>query len=412
MSNPLSIAAVTATLRRLLDLRINEDPGLSGSTVSAQPLDRARGTNNGNQLNLFLYHTAVNAAWRNRDMPRQVAPGETGQPPLALNLYYLITSSGQNNEDVAGHHLLGRAMSVLHDHALLGADEIAQALPDADLHQQVERVRITPQPLSLEELSKLWATFQTQYRISAAYQVAIVLIESGRASRTPLPVLSRGQDDRGVPAQADLVPPFPALTEVIPPARQPAVRLGETLTLRGHHLDGASLGVTFSNPHLTAPVPFQVVAGAADEVRVKLLDAVDDPAAPVRWAAGFYTVALTVHRPGEPDRTTNEVPFILAPRITTTPMPAAFARVAGDATVVLSCSPQVRPEQRAALLLGDREVLAEPHSAATGTLTFVVRAAPPGEHLVRLRIDGADTLLVDRTATPPVFDATQKVTIT
>jgi hypothetical protein len=72
----------------------------------------------------------------------------------------------------------------------------------------------------------------------------------------------------------------------------------------------------------------------------------------------------------------------------------------------------VRPEQRAALLLGDREVLAQPHPAATDTLTFVVTAAPTGEHFLRLRIDGVDSLLVDRTATPPVFDSNQRVTIT
>ena len=47
-------------------------------------LDKARnGNNTANQLNLFLYQTMVNAAWRNMDMPRQVKPGETGQPPLA-----------------------------------------------------------------------------------------------------------------------------------------------------------------------------------------------------------------------------------------------------------------------------------------------------------------------------------------
>ena len=63
-------------------------------------------------------------------------------------------------------------MGVLHDHPLLGAEEINGALPESDLDQQVERVRITPQPMSVEEMSKLWTTFQTQYRMSAAYQAS------------------------------------------------------------------------------------------------------------------------------------------------------------------------------------------------------------------------------------------------
>ena len=51
-------------------------------------------------------------------------------------------------------------------------------VPGSNLHEQIERVRITPQPLSLEEISKLWAAFQTNYRLSAAYQAAVILIES------------------------------------------------------------------------------------------------------------------------------------------------------------------------------------------------------------------------------------------
>jgi hypothetical protein len=41
-------------------------------------------------------------------------------------------------------------------------------------------VRVTLQPLSLEEMSRLWSTFQTQYRLSVAYEVSVVLIDSAR----------------------------------------------------------------------------------------------------------------------------------------------------------------------------------------------------------------------------------------
>jgi hypothetical protein len=37
---------------------------------------------------------------------------------------------------------------------------------------------------------------------------------------------------------------------------------------------------------------------------------------------------------------------------------------------------------------------------------------PAGEYLTRLRIDGVDSQLVDRSVTPPVFDNTQLVTVT
>lgn len=406
MSNSLAIAAVTATLRNLLTQGLTAD--LPGTTVTTRPLDLARnGDGNGNQLNLFLYQTVLNAAWRNTEMPGQVKPGETGLPPLGLNLYYLITAYGQNDDETLSHRLLGRAMSVLHDHPLLGAAEIKAALPNNDLHEQVERVRITPEPLSLDEMSKLWTAFQTQYRVSTAYQVSVVLIESTRPAKTPLPVLTRGSGDQGVTAQPDLIPPYPTLEAVRLPNQQLSARLGDVLTLSGHHLAGDSVVVRFMNPRLTTPrevVPLP--GGTAAVITVQL------PNAPADWIAGFYTLAAVVRRAGEPDRTTNELPLSLAPRILTiAPNPAA-RNAGGNVTLTLTCRPEVRPEQRAALLLGDREILSQPHPTQTNSLTFQIIAVAAGNYFLRLRVDGVDSVLVDRTVTPPVFDPTQKVTIT
>ena len=95
MSNSMAIAAVTATLRNLLFQGVTADPDLVDTTVTTQAPDQARDSNNNaNQINLFLYQTEPSAAWRNMDMPRQVKLGETGRPPLGLNLYYLITAYG------------------------------------------------------------------------------------------------------------------------------------------------------------------------------------------------------------------------------------------------------------------------------------------------------------------------------
>src|SRR5262249_182056 len=178
------------------------------------------------QVNLFLYQTLPDAAWRNLDIPRRVRPGETGQPPLPLTLYYLVTAYSDEDNDIKSHALLGKAMSILHDYPVIGADEIQNAtknddgLKNTNLPDQVERRRITLQPLTFEEMSKLWTTFQTHYRTSAAYQVSVVLIESTLPSKTPLPVLQRGEGDRGVTSQPDLTPPFPALNSLQAPERQ------------------------------------------------------------------------------------------------------------------------------------------------------------------------------------------------
>ncbi len=385
MSNPLAIAAVTAALRILLTQGLTADSELSDATVTMQPLDRARTNGNtANQVNIFLYHASPSGAWRNTDIPGRVRRGETAMPALGLNLYYLITAYGRDNDTKKpfSHHLLGRAISTLQDHPLLGADEIKTALPNNDLWQQVERVRFTLQPFSLEEISKLWTGFQTQYRLSVAYEASVVLIDSGRPVSAPLPVLKRGQKDSGVIAQADMIPPYPAIDDMTLPNQQTSVLLGDTLTITGNHLDGDKVVVQFSNRRLAAPIPIDATKeGTSTQIKVTI------PKDPANWPAGPYTLAVVVSRKDEPDRTTNELAFFLAPQITSA-MPTKAKRSKNDAIVNLTCSPEVRPEQQVALLLGSVEAKADPLAAQGAALTFTIHNAVSGDYLVRLRVDG------------------------
>ena len=65
----------------------------------------------------------------------------------------------------------------------------------SDLAEQVDLVRFTPLPLSLEELSKLWSTFfQAPYRLSVTYQASVVLLDGDLTPQPALPVLTRGID--------------------------------------------------------------------------------------------------------------------------------------------------------------------------------------------------------------------------
>ncbi len=411
MSNAAAIAAVTLTLQTILGDGVRADTNLSDTTVTVLPPDKARGSINANQLNLFLYQLLPDAAWRNMTMPTQVASGETGNPPLPLTMHYMLTAFGRDNDTGVpfSHYLLGQAMSVLFDHALLGADEIRNAtnaaLPNSDLHKQIERVRITLQPLSLEEISKLWTGLATQYRLSVIYEVSVALIESTRASRTPLPVLTRGANDKGVLGQASLISPFPVLENVQFPNQQPAARLGDTLVLAGQHLDGNAVGVVFNHPLWTSPVELAPLGGGtAISLSVQI------PNLPNAWPAGFYTMAVMVQRPGEKyRRTTNLLSLALAPRITITP---ATTAAAASIVYTVNSSPAIDPEQRASLLVADMEVLADTHPAQTATVTFTVPGLLPGDYFVRLRVDGVDSLLVNRAVAPLVFDPTQKVTVT
>jgi hypothetical protein len=412
MSNPLAIAAVTATLRNLLTAGISADPDLADVTVTMQPVDRARtGVTTANQLNVFLYHILPSAAWRNMDMPTRLHNGESGVPPLALNLYYLITAYGRDDDARVpfSHHLLGRAMSVLGDHPLLNADDIKAALPNSDLWSQVERIRFTLQPLPQDELSKLWTGFQTGFRLSMAYEAAVVLIDSGLSAKTALPVLARRQGDTGVDVEASMTAPYPNLTGMKLPNNQRSVVPGDTVVLQGSKLSGDRLTVNFDNPNLPNPIVVPVVLPGSDtEVAVKI------PDVPATWVAGYYTVTVTVSLAKQPDRTTNAGSLAISPVITSR-LPLAVKQVRGTATITLQSKPDLRPGQRVALLLGDREITAPDRAAQSNQTTFAVPIplppVKPVSSRIRLRVDGVDSPIIDWTKTPPAFDDKQMVTI-
>ena len=428
MSNTLAIAAVTTALRNLLNTGIPAvDPGLSGLDVTTRSPDAARENVSGASLNLFLYRTAVNAGWSNTDLPRAVKPGETGYPPLALDLQYLITAYGPDaiDKDAVSHQVLGSAMSVLHDHPVLAAAEIQGAVQPKDLGEQFERIRISWLPMSVDDISRLWTAFQSQYRVSVAYEVTVVVIDSRRPARTPLPVLTRGQDDRGVMA---VTGGAPALLVIRPPRSQPAGRLGEDLVVEGDHLDAATV-IRFASM-LPEPLPVMELPRRPPQageppgrfvVRPPVL--ADDPDALGRWAPGFYVVTATLQPDGLPLLVSNAIAFALAPDITVTPNDDADGPVPPGTALTVTCSPRAHLGQRVQLLFGDQVLeptgFSNPDPASPAftttptTLTFTVPAVGAGVYPIRLRVDGVDSLPVTfgGNGEVPRFDAGQQVRV-
>ncbi|HEX8556920.1 MAG TPA: DUF4255 domain-containing protein [Pyrinomonadaceae bacterium] len=442
MSSALAIASVTAVLKDLLDNAVI-DHSLSATvggavTVTAQSPGQIKPAEDGavsRQLNLFLYHVAPNTGWSNLGLPSRDSRGaRLTNPPLALDLYYLLTAYGK--EDLEAEILLGYAMQRFHETPVLTRGAIRQALAQpggpvsgagllppalgalnaSDLAEQVEQVKLVPHPLNLEESSKLWSAFQSNYRPSVAYHVSVVLVEAEGPVRSALPVLRRGAEDRGAAVQPDTDSPFPSVTSVEPATGQEAALLGEEIVVKGRRLEAATLAVLVHHPRLVAPLELAALPGAtAAEVRARLqIEPATDAAT---FVAGVYTLSLVLDRGTPQERTTNEAPFALAPRLPVPPPagePPTFeaARAAdGSVTVTVRCRPDVLPAQRVTLVVGESEARAEPRAARADTLTFRFGRLAAGEHFARLRVDGVESLLVNRAATPPVFDSTQKVTV-
>ncbi|WIM04798.1 MAG: DUF4255 domain-containing protein [Candidatus Nitricoxidivorans perseverans] len=438
MSSPLAIAAVTAVLRDLLNNGLI-DHNITGSLgsnvdVTAVPPDTIAvdAANGKTQLNLFMHQVTPNTGWRNEGLPSRDGRGaRLANPPLALDLHYLLTAYGK--AELHGEILLGFAMHLMHETPVLDRQAIRtalgggtvpgailppafQALSAADLADQVEQIRITPVTMGTEEMSRLWSAMQAHYRPTAAYQVSVVLIEARRATRAALPVLTRGAVDpgsgreRGVVAGASLIPPYPMLTAIEPPNQQLAALPGDTLTLRGHNLEGSGMVARFEHPRLNDPIDLNLGINANGETVSIALP--NDAAAQVAWPPGTWNVTLMLQRAGETEaRSTNALPLSLAPRLDIPASTAARDAGSGAVTLTLAFTPQVRPGQKVSLNAGGHEALPGGFATQTGSLAFVFPELAAGPQWLRLRVDGADSLLVNRAGTPPQFDATQRMSI-
>ena len=389
MSNSLAIATVTAALQQVLT------PAVGNAVGSAKVgFSRPDGGNSQTPLvNIFLYQVTPNAAYRNADLPTRRADGTLVQrPQAALDLHYLFTFHG-NDDQLEPQRLLGAVATTLHSQPLLSKQNIIKALSQysflaaSNLADAVERVRFTPTSLSLEEFSKLWsAFFQVEYSLSAAYQASVVLLESDDTPQEAPPVQARNL----------YVVPFrwPAIDRVISQAGadQPIVA-GSTLLIQGRQLLSDDTLVLLEDQELTPP------SVTDTEVTLPL---------PANAHAGLKGLQILqkmqMGTPQQPHRgfESNVAPFVLRPTITSPPSAVAAPNPPGGANVTLNLSPNIGVGQRAVLLLNTLPAaptaagytsLPTVSSADSAQITINIHGVPAGTYLVRVQIDGAQSLL-------------------
>ena len=177
---PDAIARVTAALQARLEAALiaASDTG----KVFVGPLDDAE--SQAASLTLFPYRIVPNPSLRNTE---HRVPAPTGAPPyivyrdaVPLDLYYLISVGARPGTpkgpllDVLG--VLGYAIQELHSNPdLPGASMSSGGTP---ISLEPDPVRMTMEPLTTDEIGRLWALFPTvNYRPSVAYVASPVWID-------------------------------------------------------------------------------------------------------------------------------------------------------------------------------------------------------------------------------------------
>ena len=412
MSDYLAVAGVSAVLKWMLSNALTSggpSTVLTGATsiTALSPDLVSTGAEEQPQLNLFMYYASLNAAYRNTALPSRDSQGRrVSNPPLALDLHYLISAYGKNEFDA--EIILSWAMQMFHDNPVLSRQTIESSLealasggsPSPEvllltgttLADQFEIIKITPEALTNDEISKLWMAFETHYRPTTSYQVSVVLIQDTASFKSNLPVQSR--NIAVLPWQS------PTITGVSPSV----IATGEQLTIVGRNFIGDAASDTLIAFDQNPPVAPDTVQNACIRITI-----------PASLQPGVQTLRVVrnvrfgVSTDPHPGFSSGMTAFSLAPTITTPPPITA----AVGTTVILGVSPAVGRTQQAVLLVGDNaiEIDARPPSDpdTSTTLSFPIPAdfpySTPAVSLpMRLQIDGAESRLVlDQTPGSPTF---------
>jgi hypothetical protein len=415
MSTAHAIGAVTKVLVNIVDegLKAANLSGIVGSDVTVSALSPQRisltEASDPNQLNIFFYLALPNSGGSNFDLPTRDSSGfRVKNTPLALDLCYLVTAYG--SADYFAEMILGHAMQMLHENPILNREAIRAklkpsaiptnaelALAESGLADQAEQVKVSPERLSTEEISRLWSAFGAEYRPSAAYRVSVVLIEARTSTKTALPVLERGVYIRQLRSplierlSSKFAPDQPAFEN------QPILP-GFILVLTGKRLRGEITRIVLDGEKIDPPG-----ASIHDE-------SIEFPLAPT-LRAGPHGVQIahdiemgtppTAHIGTE----SNVLAFLLRPLIAT-PVTATATQIK------VELSPLVTATQKLRLLLNelnppdDRPPFAFSFSAPvnngidveggeveTDTILFDYHGVSTGDFLVRVQVDGAESVL-------------------
>jgi hypothetical protein len=288
--------------------------------------------------------------------------------------------------------ILGDAMRVVHDYSIISADLVQQKAPgktilDPVLLDEFEQLRVALQPKSLEEISKIWTALpRVNFRRSVTYEVSVVQIASQQARSSGLPVRERRV--HAVTMRS------PHIDEAF---RQPpllgtkiaAVEEGETLRLAGYNLQAPNTTVMMDGALATI--------GNLQSNQIDVIVPADQLSIGIHTVLVAQNLILSVLDGQPPEArggfTSNSVGFQLLPKITG----PAIVSAAGVVTVPVQ--PAVKASQERTLLLGDTEVpgvAVAPGSLPANNVAFQLPRPPNdplpgGIHLMRVRIDGAES---------------------
>jgi len=178
-----ALLATSQTLADFVQKQLENDPnlrtffnaGLGGTMVVSlrNPEEMSEKPDQG--LSLWLYRITRDEDRLNDPLER-TSPSLFREPPLPLRLHYLFTPvvdpSTPSNAEIE-QRVLGKVLQSLYGHPVFRGTDLSGDFSgtDAELRTRLE-------PMSLEDITRIWNALERPYQLSVSYETTLVNIDS------------------------------------------------------------------------------------------------------------------------------------------------------------------------------------------------------------------------------------------
>jgi hypothetical protein len=183
MASSTIIRSVTQSLLKILQTDL--DPLVASASIKAAPPEKLA-DESGAVVYVYLYQVLENAQLRNAGPTRTPgqSPAVLRSDPLALDLYFLVIPFASSSNYLDTYTILGKTMQSLHDHAIFSPGQLG--ISDLTEDEAKQEYRLTLNPLPPGDMFELWQAVSQPYRLSIAYMVRTVTLDSSRTTTTKL----------------------------------------------------------------------------------------------------------------------------------------------------------------------------------------------------------------------------------
>jgi len=190
-----ALRATSQTLAAYIRQRLEADPNLapffgsSGTMVVSLNTPQEMTQPPAQQgVSVWLYRV-IRDEQRLNAPPERLGPNQLRYPPLPLCLHYLVTPVIDSNGNGAGPEVeqtvLGKVLQIFHDHPRLRGTDLRD-----DFSGTTVELRVRLEPLTLEEITRVWEGLHSSYQLSVSYEVSVVNIASAMEPESISPVFT------------------------------------------------------------------------------------------------------------------------------------------------------------------------------------------------------------------------------